>query len=81
MPQMKILKPEILKQILDSTELKKKIADANFIKPDSVRILLRNYDNTSPNGRITEYNTMFIVQKHLKIKKMDDMFITKEIVK
>lgn len=78
---MKILKPKILKQILDSTELKKKIAEANFIKSDSVRMLLKNYDKTSPNGRITEYNTMFIVQHHLGIKKMDDMFITKEIVK
>lgn len=81
MPQMKILKAEILEAILKDTELKQKIAEANFIKSDSVRVLLRNYYNTSPNGRITEYNTMVIVQEHLKIKKMDDMFITKEIVK
>lgn len=76
MAEIKIFKPEYFEEVRVNYELREAIAEAEFIQNNSVRVLAGK-----KSEKLTQYNILCVIKKFLKLKTIDEMFITKQIVK
>lgn len=73
MAQIKIMKDEIFDEVRTNLELRKEIADVEFVQQNSIRTLA-----ISKSDKLTRYNVIVIIKRFLKLKTLDEMFITRE---
>ncbi len=73
MAEIKIMKDEIFDEVRTNLELRKEIADVEFVQQNSIRTLA-----ISKSGKLTQYNVIVIIKRFLKLKTLDEMFITRE---
>jgi len=76
MAEIKIFKPEYFEEVRVNHELREKIAEAEFVQNNSIRVLA-----IKKSDKLTRYNVLCVIKKFLKLKTIDEMFITKKIVK
>lgn len=73
MPKIKIMKDEIFDEVRKSYELRQEIADVEFVQNNSVRMLAIN-----KSDKLTRYNVIVVIKRFLRLKTLDEMFITRE---
>ena len=73
MPKIKIMKDEIFYEVRKNYELRQEIADVEFVQNNSVRTLA-----IAKSDKLTRYNVIVVIKRFLKLKSLDEMFITRE---
>lgn len=73
MPKIKIMKDEIFDEVRKNYELRQEIADVEFVQNNSVRTLA-----IAKSDKLTRYNVIVVIKRFLKLKNLDEMFITRE---
>ena len=73
MQKIKIMKDEIFDEVRKNYELRQEIADVEFVQNNSVRTLA-----IAKSDKLTRYNVIVVIKRFLKLKTLDEMFITRE---
>jgi len=73
MPKIKIMKDEIFDEVRKNYELRQEIADVEFVQNNSVRMLA-----IAKSDKLTRYNVIVVIKRFLRLKSLDEMFITRE---
>jgi hypothetical protein len=73
MSKIKIMKDEIFDEVRKNYELRQEIADVEFVQNNSVRTLA-----IAKSDKLTRYNVIVVIKRFLKLKTLDEMFITRE---
>jgi len=73
MPKIKIMKDEIFDEVRKNYELRQEIAEVEFVQNNSVRTLA-----IAKSDKLTRYNVIVVIKRFLKLKTLDEMFITRE---
>lgn len=73
MPKIKIMKDEIFDEVRKNYELRQEIAEVEFVQNNSVRTLA-----IAKSDKLTRYNVIVVIKRFLKLKSLDEMFITRE---
>ena len=76
MAEIKIFKPEYFEEVRVNYELREKISEVEFVQNNSIRVLA-----IKKSEKLTKYNILCVIKRFLKLKTIDEMFITKEIIK
>jgi len=73
MPKIKIMKDEIFDEVRKNYDLRQEIAEVEFVQNNSVRTLA-----IAKSDKLTRYNVIVVIKRFLKLKSLDEMFITRE---
>lgn len=73
MAEIKIMKDEIFAEVRNNLELRKEIAEVEFVQQNSIRTLA-----IAKSDKLTRYNVIVVIKRFLKLKTLDEMFITRQ---